>query len=320
MVKTPPRRERPSPDGVVAVLMPFTHEGAPDFQSWSRLMDEVWDASLTPAINMDTGHVAILSQESRRQVLKEAALLANNRRFVAGVFVEGESGDPIENQQLRAAEITEAGGLPIIFPCSAMRRTDGPGLARWFAAIGRVVPQFLGFELSPVFASFGSLWPLETYQRLLNIPQLIGSKHSSLDRGMEWARLNVRDAERPGFRLYSGNDLAIDMVEWGSDYLLGLAAFHVEAFAARDKLLAAGDARWRTLNDWLQYLGMFAFRQPVPAYKHSCAQYLNLRGLLPHNLPAPGAPAREASDIDILAIIRDSLDAFVQDAEAYSST
>ena len=32
------------------------------------------------------------------------------------------------------------------------------------------------------------------------------------------------------------------------------------------------------LNDLLQYLGTFAFRPPVPAYRHSAAQFLKLRG------------------------------------------
>ena len=31
-------------------------------------------------------------------------------------------------------------------------------------------------------------------------------------------------------------------------------------------------------NDALQYLGAFAFRPPVPAYRHSAAQFLALRG------------------------------------------
>ena len=35
------------------------------------------------------------------------------------------------------------------------------------------------------------------------------------------------------FRVYAGNDLAIDMVAYGSDYLLGLSTLAPNAFAER---------------------------------------------------------------------------------------
>ena len=121
----------------------------------------------------------------------------------------------------------------------------------------------------------------------------------------------LRDRHRPDFRVYTGNDLAIDMIQWGSDYLLGLSAFQVEAFAARDRLFAMNDRRWRTLNDWLQYLGMLAFRLPVPAYKHSCAQVLKLRGLIPCDRPHPRGESRPESDLAILAPLIQKLDELV---------
>jgi hypothetical protein len=91
--------------------------------------------------------------------------------------------------------------------------------------------------------------------------------------------------------------------QWGSDYLLGLSAFHVEAFAARDRAWALGDGRFFELNDWLQYLGMIAFRAPVPAYKHTCAQFLKLRGVIPCDAPHPRGARRPDSDLPLLADI-----------------
>jgi hypothetical protein len=61
-------------------------------------------------------------------------------------------------------------------------------------------------------------------------------KHSSLDRLIELDRLALRDLHRPDFRIYTGNDLGINMIEYGSDYLLGLASFTPEKFAERDRL------------------------------------------------------------------------------------
>ena len=67
-------------------------------------------------------------------------------------------------------------------------------------------------------------------------------------------------ATRPDFRVFTGNDLAIDMVMYGSDYLLGLSTFAPDVFAKRDAAWAAGDPAFYELNDLLQYLGFLAFR------------------------------------------------------------
>ena len=116
---------------------------------------------------------------------------------------------------------------------------------------------------------------------------------------------------RPDFKVYTGNDLAIDMVIYGSDYLLGISTFAPEAFAVRDALWAAGDERFYELNDLLQYLGFFAFRPPVPAYKHSAAQFLKIRGRIASDTPHVLAERRPTSDVAILRDISDRLDAML---------
>ena len=72
----------------------------------------------------------------------------------------------------------------------------------------------------------------------------------------------MRGARRPGFAGYTGTDFAIDMIRYGSDYLLGLSSFAPDLFAIRDTYWEAGDPRFYELNDQLQYLGCFAFRSP----------------------------------------------------------
>src|SRR6185312_3669892 len=132
-------------------------------------------------------------------------------------------------------------------------------------------PALLIFELGEMFAPFGQIYDLQTIRELMEIPQIKGLKHSSLSRELEWQRLTLRDEVRADFKVYTGNDLAIDMVMYGSDYLLGLSTFAPDVFAKRDRLWAAGDPAFYEWNDLLQYLGFFAFRAPVPAYKHSAA-------------------------------------------------
>ena len=51
----------------------------------------------------------------------------------------------------------------------------------------------------------------------------------------------MRDELRPDFLVLTGNDLAIDMVMYGGDYLLGLSTFAPEDFAAGTAAGPTGD-------------------------------------------------------------------------------
>jgi 4-hydroxy-tetrahydrodipicolinate synthase len=135
---------------------------------------------------------------------------------------------------------------------------------------------------------------------MMEIPQLKGMKHSSLDRLTELRRLELRDRVRPDFRVYTGNDLGINMIEYGSDYLLGLATFAPEKFAERDRLWASGDPAYYALSDALQHLGNVAFRVPVPAYKHSAAHFLHLTGRIPSNRTHPKSASRPAWEAEMM--------------------
>jgi len=307
----PPLRPGRTLDGISAVLLPFDATGQPDFEAWATLVERTWTAGLTPAINMDTGYVNLLTPVERSLVLQLTRQLARGRRFVAGAFIQADHGDPATLYQRAAGAIHAAGGTPILFPCSGIQHLSASELATVFRSVGRVVPAFLGFELGEMFVPFGRIWDRETFLALLEIPQMIGAKHSSLSRELEWDRLHLRNTIRPDFRVYTGNDLAIDLIQWGSDYLLGLSAFHVDAFARRDQWFAAGDPRWHTVNDWLQYLGMLAFRTPVPAYKHTCAQFLHLRGLIPTAETHPQSQRRPDSDRPLLMEINTRLNELV---------
>jgi 4-hydroxy-tetrahydrodipicolinate synthase len=151
-----------------------------------------------------------------------------------------------------------------------------------------------------MFAPNGEIFDTETVRRLMDIQEIKGMKHSSLDRLVELQRLALRDAQRPDFRIYTGNDLGVDMIEYGSDYLLGLATFSPEKFAERDRLWQAGDPAYYALSDALQYLGNVAFRAPVPAYKHSAAVFLHLTGRIPSDQTHPRNPQRPPWETEIL--------------------
>lgn len=302
-------------EGISAALLPFTVDDCPDWDGFRLLLERTWAAGLTPAVNMDTGYVNLLTPEERRRALADTSAVATGRRFVAGAFIEGEAGDPAVAYRKAVEEIRAKRGTPILFQCSALAERAESDVLDVYTRVAEAGGPLLAFELGTMFAPFGRIYSEDFFQRLLGVEAFTGLKHSSLDRACEWRRLEIRDRERPDFRIYTGNDLAIDMVFYGSDYLLGLSAFAVEAFAARDRWWAAGDARAWAVNDLLQYLGHLAFRAPVPAYKHSAAQFLKLRGVIATDRPHPQSPRRPDSDLALLDDIRLRLDDVLRDVQ-----
>jgi dihydrodipicolinate synthase/N-acetylneuraminate lyase len=315
-------RVQPRPiDAISALLLPFDDRGSPDWTDYVRNLDLTTGAGIQPAVNMDTGYIHLLTPDERTQVLRETAQTLQGRPFVAGAFIEGRTGtsttsDVIAAYSAEAEQILAHGGTPILFQSSALTALEPADIVRVYATVAARFGPVLGFELGTMFAPFGRIYPLALFAELLQIPGLVGLKHSSLDRALEFQRLELRDRVRPDFKVYTGNDLAIDMVMYGSDYLLGLSAFAPEAFGLRDRLWAAGDARFFGLNDVLQYLGAFAFRGPVPAYKHSAAQFLHLRGRVTTANTHPRSPMRPASDMAILEELSHRLDAEVAAIQA----
>ena len=294
--------------GMSAILLPHLGPATVDWDSLDAHIARTHEAGLTPAVNMDTGYVQLLDTDTRGQVLDRAAAITDGD-FVAGAFVADHPGTAFDLEAYRRAveEITDRGGLPVVFPSHGL---NDHGDAAWLDAHGQIaahLDRFIGFELGPMFVPYGRIVSLDTYRGLLELPQCIGAKHSSLNRELEWDRLALRNEVRPDFLVLTGNDLAIDMVMYGSDYLLGLSTFAPDQFAERDRLWAQGDPGFHQLNDILQYLGHFTFRPPVPAYRHSAAMFLQMRGWAESSAVPLGAPTRPDSDLDILRDIGERL-------------
>lgn len=290
--------------GFSATLLPFTADGTIDWGAFERHLERTVDAGLIPAVNMDTGYVNLITPSEREEVLDRTRAVCGEGRFVAGAFVDDEPGDPFDAEAYRRQidRIRRREGTPIVFQSFGLTERAPEGIGDAYRTIASFCDRFYAFELGEMFAPFGRIYDLETYRTLMEIPACVGAKHSSLDRELEWRRLRLRDAHRPDFRVLTGNDLAIDMVRYGSDYLLGLSTFAPDLFGRRDRYWAEEDPAFFELNDLLQYLGFFAFRPPVPAYKHSAAQFLAVRGWLENAAPHPDGAHRPETD---LAVLRD---------------
>ena len=298
--------------GYSAALLPFRADGAIDWDGFCAHVARTAAAGLVPAVNMDTGFGNLIDEQTRVDVLRRTRDTIPGQLFTAGAFVPSQAGDSFapDAYYRQLDQIQAFGGIPTIFQSFGLTRLPKAQLIAAYAAFGRHAPQFIAFELGTMFAPFGKIYDLATYEGLLGIKECLGAKHSSLSRHLEWERLALRDRLRPDFKVFTGNDLAIDMVMYGSDYLLGLSTFAPDYFALRDRFWLEGDPRFYELNDLLQYLGHFAFRAPVPAYKHSAAQFLKLRGWINCDHTHPTSPTRPGTDIEILQNILDSLTRF----------
>ncbi len=299
--------------GMSAILLPFEENGSIDWTGFRSHVQRTLDAGLIPAVNMDTGYANLIDEATRVEVLQTTQAIAGGRMFVAGAFVGDKPGAAFARdaylQQIES--ICNHGGTPVIFQSFGLTSLPDAELFKAYTEIGQHTDKFIGFELGTMFAPFGKIYSLEFYRQWITIPQCMGAKHSSLDRQLEWQRLAIRDQVRPDFRVLTGNDLAIDMVMYGSDYLLGLSTMAPDLFAMRDRMWQQGDAEFFHLNDWLQYLGNFAFRAPVPAYKHTAAQWLHLRGWIASSKTHPRSPTRPDSDVEILKTLLGEVQRFL---------
>jgi dihydrodipicolinate synthase/N-acetylneuraminate lyase len=295
-------RPRRQITGVSAVLLPFTADGDIDWTAYTGHLVRTAEVGLVPAVNMDTGFVSFLDMPQRKRVLRRTRETLGNAHFYAGAFVDDKPGDEYDRSaylyQMEA--VAAQGASPVLFQSHGLSALPDDELLDSYTELCRHTDRFVAFEIGTMFAPFGKMYSDPVLTGLMKLTQCVGLKHSSLDRELEWHRLQLRDKIRPDFKIFTGNDLAIDMVMYGTDYLLGLSTFAPDFFALRDKYWANGDPAFYEVNDALQYLGFFAFRDPVPAYKHSAAMFLKLRGWASSDVTHPKGPTRPEGDREVL--------------------
>jgi len=297
------KKPRRKIEGIAAALLPYRDDGKIAVDEFQKHLVATHQAGLQNAVNMDTGYVNYLTDAEKSNVLRwTSEALGPNVPFVAAAYIENDQGDDIAALYRRQMEaITKLGGTPILFQTRRLHGKSNADKAAIYAAACKGHAEVLAFELGQMFAPNGEIFDDDMIRRLLDISEIKGMKHSSLDRLVELKRLDLRDAHRPDFRIYTGNDLGIDMIEYGSDYLLGLATFSPEKFAERDHLWHSGDDAYFALSDALQYLGNLAFRAPVPAYKHSAAAFLHTTKRISTNRTHPQSPTRPLWEPEIMS-------------------
>jgi 4-hydroxy-tetrahydrodipicolinate synthase len=287
--------------GIAATLLPFEQDGSIAVDAFKKHVARTHDAGLLNAVNMDTGYANFLTDDQKQDVLQwTREALGDDADFVAGVYIEEDDGEAIDCYRRRIEEVLEYGATPILFQTSRLHGLAPEEKVKIYEESCKGYPDVIAFELGKMFADFGEIYQEKTIRGLMDVPEIAGLKHSSLDRLEEFKRLQIRDDVDPDFRIYTGNDLGINMIEYGSDYLLGLATFAPEKFAERDRLWEEGDADYYALSDALQFLGNVAFREPIPAYRHTAAVFLHMLGHIPSPKPHPDCPNRPNWEAEML--------------------
>ncbi|MCX6380690.1 MAG: dihydrodipicolinate synthase family protein, partial [Armatimonadetes bacterium] len=186
--------------GVAAALLPYNMDGTVAEEAFADHLQRTHGCGLQNAVNMDTGYTNYLTPEEKTRVLElTRSALGHNTPFVAGAYIEGREGDIVTLYRSEIERILSFGGTPILFQTARLHGMTPQQKADTYREICADVPQVIGFELGRMFAPNGEIWDEETFARMLEIPALVGAKHSSLDRLTELKRLELRDRLRPDF-------------------------------------------------------------------------------------------------------------------------
>src|SRR5438128_1200812 len=122
--------------GMAAVLLPFTSSGEIAEEAYAACLRETVRAGLTPAVNMDTGYVNLMTDGEKARVLRLAREALDGAPFVAGAYIEGQEGEVADLYRREIARIAEHGGTPILFQTARLHNRPA---AEVVAAYARAV-------------------------------------------------------------------------------------------------------------------------------------------------------------------------------------
>src|SRR5438477_13032170 len=109
-------RPRRKVQGIAAALLPYEENGKIAVEAFQRHLVATQQAGLMNAVNMDTGYVNYLSEAEKLDVLRwTREALGKDVPFVAGAYIENESGEVVGLYRRQMDTIVGFGGTPILF-------------------------------------------------------------------------------------------------------------------------------------------------------------------------------------------------------------
>src|SRR5437667_7727549 len=102
--------------GIAAALLPFKEDGRIAVEAFQNHLRATHHAGLMNAVNMDTGYVNYLNDSEKGDVLRwTREALGKHIPFVAGAYIENQTGDLVNLYRKQVEPIVAAGGIPILF-------------------------------------------------------------------------------------------------------------------------------------------------------------------------------------------------------------
>src|SRR5258708_27391189 len=126
------RKLRRKVQGIAAALLPFESEGRVAVEAFQRHLAATQRAGLMNAVNMDTGYVNYLDHSQKEEVLRwTREALGDGVPFVAGAYIEGQTGDVVALYRREMERIAALGGIPVLFQTARLhaRSPDGKAAA-----------------------------------------------------------------------------------------------------------------------------------------------------------------------------------------------
>src|SRR5258705_8784635 len=106
------RKLRRTVEGIAAALLPFEADGSVAVEAFQRHLVATQRAGLMNAVNMDTGYVNYLGDAEKCDVLRwTREALGQGVAFVAGAYIEGQSGDVVALYRRNEESAVEGGGV-----------------------------------------------------------------------------------------------------------------------------------------------------------------------------------------------------------------
>ena len=136
--------------GIAAALLPFEGDGRIAVEAFQRHLVNTHRAGLMNAVNMDTGYVNYLSDTEKQDVLRWTRdALGKDVPFIAGAYIEDQSGDVVSLYRRQMDGIVAFGAIPILFQTSRLHGKTAREKVEVYQAAARGYAHVLAFELGP---------------------------------------------------------------------------------------------------------------------------------------------------------------------------
>jgi len=239
----------PLPHGIVPVLQtPFDENGAIDFESLARLIEDAIEAGaagfLSPAVASEVG--TLTAAERHRLAPFVVERIAGRAALIAGC----SSADADECARLAAAaESAGANAFLIAVPDSLLHRpAELIGFFRRASALSRLplIVQDLDWN--------GPGLPVETLAQLRDsIPQLAGSKIETVPAGPKYS--HVREIFGPAFHVSGG---------WATPQMIEAMDRGVDALIPEASMVRVYSEIWRLHHSGGRTAAVNLFRRFIP--------------------------------------------------------